>query len=174
MNLQEATALINDQYITSLRYPTTWADLGCGEGLFTRALAGLLMPGSLIFGIDRKPALDSLMLDNGTVIKPVAADFETDDLPFDAVDGILMANSLHYVQKKEQFIRKLLGRCKNNVVFIIVEYETLLANRWVPYPVDFSLLQQLFKTTGFANVRQIGKHPSLYSNGWMYAALAIK
>lgn len=128
----------------------------------------------MIFGIDRKPALDSLLLDNGTAIKPVAADFETDDLPFDAVDGILMANSLHYVQKKEQLIRKLLVRCKNNVVFIVVEYETLLANRWVPYPIDFSSLQQLFKTTGFAIVRQIGKHPSLYSNGLMYAALATK
>ena len=174
MNLKEATELISNQYITSLKYPTTWADLGSGDGLFTRALAGLLQPGSMIFGIDKKPVLDSFVLSNGTAIKAVTADFEADDLPFEAGDGILMANSFHYIKKKEQFTRKLLQHCKNNAVFIVVEYETRLANQWVPYPIDFSMLEQLFQTAGFSNIKQIGKHPSIYRNGFMYAALAIK
>ena len=174
MNLREATALISNQYITSLKYPTTWADLGCGDGLFTRALADLLQPGSMIFGIDKKTGLDSFALSNGTAIKAVTADFETGDLPFETVDGILMANSFHYIQKKEQFTRKLLQRCKNNAAFIVVEYETRLANQWVPYPIDFSMLEQLFKTEGFSNIKQIGNYPSKYRNGFMYAALAIK
>jgi SAM-dependent methyltransferase len=174
MNLQEATELISHEYITSLRYPTTWADLGCGDGLFTRALAGLLQPGSTIFGIDKKPGFASSVLSNGTAIKAVTADFETDELPFEAGDGILMANSFHYIQEKEQLIRKLSQRCKTDAAFIVVEYQTRLANKWVPYPIDFSLLEQLFKTAGFSSIKQIGKRPSLYRNGFMYAALAIK
>jgi ubiquinone/menaquinone biosynthesis C-methylase UbiE len=174
MNLQEATTLINNQSIASLQYPTTWADLGCGEGLFTRALANLLNPASTIFAIDKTPVLNSSMLSNGTMIKSVAADFERDDLPFAQADGILMANSLHYVQRKEQFIRKLLPQCKNNVIIIIVEYETRLANTWVPYPISFSRLGQLLTTTGFRAITQIGKHHSVYSSGFIYSALATK
>jgi len=174
MNLQEATELISDQYITSLKHPTIWADLGCGDGLFTRALAGLLQRGSMIFGIDKKSVLDSSLLSNGTAIKAVTADFETGDLPFEAGDGILMANSFHYIQKKEQFTRRLLHQCKKNAAFIVVEYETRLANQWVPFPIDFSMLEQLFKTTGFSNIKQIGKHSSIYRNGFLYSALAIK
>ena len=32
--------------------PTVWADLGCGEGTFTLALAEVVAPGSVIHAID--------------------------------------------------------------------------------------------------------------------------
>ena len=32
--------------------PTIWADLGCGDGTFTLALASLLAPGSTIHAMD--------------------------------------------------------------------------------------------------------------------------
>ena len=174
MNLQEATRLISNQYITSLKTSTIWADLGCGNGLFTHALAGLLQPGSLVMGIDKRPSFDPSILSNGTELKVIKADFENDKLPFEAVNGIMMANSFHYVSNKEKFIEKLSRQYKNIPAFILVEYETRLANEWVPYPIDFLTLEQLFKAPGFSRIEQIGKHPSVYSNGIMYAALAIK
>jgi len=36
--------------------PTTWADLGCGDGIFTRALAESLAAGSTIHAMDRDRA----------------------------------------------------------------------------------------------------------------------
>lgn len=174
MNLQDATTLISNRSLASLQLPTTWADLGCGDGLFTHALAFLLDAGSTIFAIDKKLGLDSSMESNGTMIKSVIADFEKGDIPFDEVDGILMANSFHYVQQKEQFLGKILSRCKHQLIFIVVEYEMETANRWVPYPINFSKLEQLFTKTGFLTVSQIGTHPSMYNNESMYAALAIK
>ncbi|MBE7179566.1 MAG: class I SAM-dependent methyltransferase, partial [Mucilaginibacter polytrichastri] len=32
--------------------PQVWADLGCGDGLFSRALAGFLAQGSTIYAVD--------------------------------------------------------------------------------------------------------------------------
>lgn len=37
--------------------PVRWADLGCGSGTFTLALAGLLPSGSTIDAIDLRPGI---------------------------------------------------------------------------------------------------------------------
>ena len=52
MELGEAISLIQTDEIIQDKQ-TTWADLGCGSGLFTRALAGLLYTGSTIYAIDK-------------------------------------------------------------------------------------------------------------------------
>ncbi len=156
MNLQEATTLITDQEISSLKYPTTWADLGCGSGLFSRALSHLLQPGSRIYAVDKKPVLIGPAA-NGTEIIPLTANFETDKLPFPALDGILMANSLHYVARKEQWLARMLQQYKNYPVFLIVEYDTLLANQWVPYPIDCAGLTKLVSTAGVSKIKQGGR-----------------
>ena len=36
--------------------PGTWADLGCGDGVFTLLLAELLPPGSNVYAVDRDAA----------------------------------------------------------------------------------------------------------------------
>src|SRR5271169_2859486 len=76
-----------------------WADLGAGTGAFTLALAELLGPSTVIHAVDRDArALRSLA---GTVeakfprVSTIHADF-SDEVPLPPLDGILMANSLHF------------------------------------------------------------------------------
>jgi ubiquinone/menaquinone biosynthesis C-methylase UbiE len=56
MTQRDAIALI-DHPILRAAPPTHWADLGCGSGTFTLALATLLPPGSTIEAIDLRPGV---------------------------------------------------------------------------------------------------------------------
>src|SRR5262245_38644512 len=91
--------------------PQVWADLGCGDGRFTRALASLLPDGSTIHAIDRDRAvLKSIERSHhGVDIQTHVGDFTSLPWPFEAVDGILMANSLHYVHDPLEFLRRAVG-----------------------------------------------------------------
>src|SRR5882757_3404751 len=75
-----------------------WVDLGCGNGLFTKALASMLQPGGVITAIDKN--IDSLKNLSGiyydVTVETQQQDFTTIQFPA-APDGILMANSLHYI-----------------------------------------------------------------------------
>ena len=154
--------------------PTTWADLGCGTGTFTLALADLLAPGSVIQAMDtdasalRKipPAHKSVSITThrGDFLKPQL-------WPFAELDGILMANSLHYVEDQATFIRACASRMKSSRHFLIVEYDTDAANRWVPYPVTQTRLTTLFNGAGYASIKLLRSRPSLYRRAPLYAAL---
>lgn len=171
MQLREATALIKNNYLLHREAASVWADFGCGSGLFTRALSHYLKPGSCIYAVDRanRPAPDKV--NTGVDVIPLQADFETDDLPVEKLDGILMANSLHYVKDKQAF----LARCKqkfSNETFLVVEYDTdIPVPRWVPYPLSFSLLTLLFRDAGFNQITRLSERPSSYGRNMMYAAL---
>jgi ubiquinone/menaquinone biosynthesis C-methylase UbiE len=136
MNRKDATEFIlfeNKNPLSQL-----WLDLGCGTGLFTLALARNLPPGSKIIAIDKdEKALRKIPATvNDVVIQTLAADFVYDALDVKEVDGILIANSLHYVKEKETLLKKLISSMKTNGVFLIVEYDRRAGNQWVPYPLD--------------------------------------
>jgi trans-aconitate methyltransferase len=78
---------------------TTWVDLGCGEGTFTLALAERLAAESTIHAIDRdQRALTKIPTHHRRVrILTHRGDFTAQPWPFADLDGVLMANSLHYV-----------------------------------------------------------------------------
>lgn len=153
--------------------PMTWADLGCGDGTFTRALAHLLAPGSVVHAVD----LDDGALagiageEDGVSIVTHRADFVREAWPCKRIDGILMANSLHYVRDQEAFIRRCDTYLKADGRFIIVEYDHDRPNRWVPYPVSRQRLSALFTAAGYAPPVLLGSRPSVYQRGEMYAAL---
>jgi SAM-dependent methyltransferase len=153
--------------------PMTWADLGCGDGTFTRALARLLATGSVVHAVD----LDDVALagipreEEGVSIVTHRADFVGGPLPFAKVDGILMANSLHYVGNQEAFLRRCEAHLKADGCFIIVEYDLDRPNRWVPFPVSRQRLSALFRSDGYLPPVPLGSRPSLYQRGEMYAAM---
>jgi hypothetical protein len=80
-----------------------------------------------------------------------------------------MANSLHYVENQAAFIRACESQMKPRPRFLIVEYDTSEANRWVPYPVSRSKLTTLFERAGYASVRVLRSRPSLYRRAPLYA-----
>jgi ubiquinone/menaquinone biosynthesis C-methylase UbiE len=172
MELQEAISLI--QY---KRPDTTeaqiWADLGCGQGLFTYALADGLQLGSVIYAIDDNlSALKKINSTNKTTIKTLKADFIKDDLELSNLDGILMANSLHYVKDKSAFIRKAIGCMKEKNNFLIVEYDTdKSVPIWVPYPISFTSLKKIFSEAGYTSIKKLHERPSVYNRGNIYSAL---
>ncbi len=106
MKLEEAAELLRNN-ITPKASIQSWADLGCGSGVFTQALANLLAQGSTIYAVDRnKTSLDKIHTNNNIRLEKLCRDFIKDQLPGN-LDGILMANSFHYVNNKNSFIKKL-------------------------------------------------------------------
>jgi len=170
MELREAISLIQTDEITQYKQ-TAWADLGCGSGLFTRALAGLLYPGSTLYAVDKNvSSFQKRSFPNQVVVKTIESDFVRDDLNLQNLDGILMANSLHFVRNKKLFIEKIIPYFKGVPVFLMVEYDTDLPNPWVPYPLSFDTLKKLFTELGFNVVKKINEKKSLYHSGKIYSA----
>src|SRR6201987_2592871 len=110
MKITEATALIGTPIIEWAR-PQSGCDLGSGSGTFTVALAQLLAPGSTIYGVD----LDRRTLEgipdqhDGMEIRKIVGDLQSSSLRLPPVDGILMANTLHFIQEQQPLLRRLLS-----------------------------------------------------------------
>lgn len=172
MELRDAIDLLGASALDSGR-PGTWADLGCGDGTFTRALAEHLTPSSTIHAMDRnRTALARLpAVQHGVRIDAHRGDFTRLPWPFADVDGILMANSLHYVRDQEAFLRRCLTNLTSRGPFLIVEYDRDAANRWVPYPVNRAALERLFRAVGYSQIVTLGSRPSIYHSAGLYAAL---
>jgi SAM-dependent methyltransferase len=169
MKVAEATALICTPLIEWAR-PQSWCDLGSGRGTFTIALAQLSAPGSTIYAVDfDQGALEGIPNQHdGVEIRKIVGDLQSSTLRLPSVDGILMANTLHFIPDQQVFLRRLLSvadRC------LIVEYERSRPNRWGPYPVGFDRLRQLFSEAGVERVEKLATRPSLFG-GTMYSAFA--
>lgn len=175
MQLTEAIELISTNYLVEQGKSSVWADLGCGSGLFTKALGHYLKQRSVIYGIDKNNSLKHETTNNGVEIIPVQSDFVTDTLNLKNINGILLANSLHYVKDKISFLKKCKTYLADDAYFLIVEYDTdIPVFKWVPYPVNFSSLVILFKEIGFSSSRKLGERASAYRRGNMYAVLFSK
>ncbi len=87
------------------------------------------------------------------------------------LDGILMANSFHYVKDKSRLIERLQSFLKSDGMFLIVEYDTGKANRWVPYPLSFENLTLLFENNGFSLIEKVGERSSIFGPQKMYASV---
>jgi ubiquinone/menaquinone biosynthesis C-methylase UbiE len=150
-----------------------WADLGCGTGTFTLALASLLPKGSAIYAVDSNELALQAIPDSykEAIIEKVTADFVSDKLAFNDLDGILMANSLHYVKNKPDFIKQIIPHLKKEGCILVVEYDTDIPNNWVPYPLSYSSLQKLFSRLGFTIIRKLNERSSIFNRAMMYAAI---
>ena len=134
------------------------------------ALAQLVAPGSTIYAIDfDQRALEEIPDQyDGVEIRKTVGDIGSPSLRLPAVDGILTANTLHFIQEQQVFLRRLLSVTDR---FLVVEYERSKPNRWGPYPVGFERLRQLFTWAGVERVEKLATRPSLFG-GTMYSALA--
>jgi trans-aconitate methyltransferase len=174
MRLRDAVELLAGSDLAALG-PTTWADLGCGAGTFTLALAEMLASGSAIHAMDRdQAALRRIPVSHNDVrITTHRGDFTRDTWPFADLDGILLANALHYVEDQARFIAACATRLRVRR-FLIVEYDTEASNRWVPYPVSARRLTALVSAEGSFSIRWLGTRPSVYQQAALYAALVIE
>lgn len=171
MRHRDAVGLLRSSDLAALG-PTTWADLGSGTGTFTLALAELLAPGSTIHAMDIDGAALARIPPsyNQVHITRQFGDFTDTRWPFADLDGILMANALHYVKDQPAFIIACAPRMASRR-FLIVEYDTDTANPWVPYPVSRTRLTTLFRAAGYSSIRWLGSRSSVFQRAAIYAAL---
>lgn len=174
MEIRDAYELVKNDFLNPEKQ--TWCDLGCGSGTFTLALAELLPSESLIYAVDQSEnSLKSIPLTyHGVSIEKHRADFIENELPFTNLDGILMANSLHYVRDKETFLRKIDKYVKNDFHLLIVEYDNDTPNNWVPFPLSFQSLKTFFTQNGYSEIVKTNERKSIYNSGAMYSALISK
>jgi trans-aconitate methyltransferase len=172
MTKSEAVTLIS-KGIDNNDLPQHWADLGCGTGLFTEALAHRLPAKSAITAIDVNQQYLPPTMGNQVSVHFQKTDFVTTDIGVSSLDGILMANVLHFVRDKKALIQKLEKQVNSGAQFLVIEYDHSRANQWEPYPLPFTALQELFIGLGYIYIEKIGERHSIYG-GKMFAALISK
>ena len=152
-----------------------WADVGCGDGIFTSALSTLIQPGGEIYAVDRDPsALEALTRNLAesypdAALHPMRADF-TRGLTLPALDGMVMANSLHFVTDKVAVLSRLIRLLKPGGRLIVVEYNTSRGNPAVPYPLDDQSFLKLATQIGLREARILSRIPSSFL-GEMYSGM---
>ena len=145
-----------------------WVDLGAGEGAFTEALRDLVGPEARIVAVDRDARAVGGLRGRFEVI---VADF-TRPLDLHDLDGVLMANSLHFVRHQDQVLESVRGMLKPGGRLLIVEYGTDRGNAWVPHPFTYQQWETKAARAGFRNTRLLHTVPSRWL-GSMYSALSL-
>jgi len=172
MELMTAIHLISGG-VAEATGPQIWAELGAGEGFFTRALSARLPAGSYVHAFDRDAAaLRQIRVQEGVNLHTMPLDFVKQELDLPPLDGLLMANALHYVKDQETFLKRLRKHLKPDGRLVVVEYDTDTPNTWVPYPLSYTSLQRLAERSGFRPAKHLASAPSRYQ-GSMYSAIVV-
>lgn len=170
MNQQEITALIRAGVPKS---NGVWADIGAGTGNFTQTLRGLLGEKATIYAVDRnQQALNQLKAKVATPLQAIVGDF-TRPLDLPKLDGLLMANALHWVGKQESVMRRLIKHLKPDGRFILVEYDVSVPRPYIPSPVSYHRFQKLAESIGLGDIQKIGERVSPSSGISMYAGMGV-
>jgi SAM-dependent methyltransferase len=174
MQHQDHIRLIREGVVTP---GGVWADLGSGSGAFTLALADLLGSGARIYSIDtdRRALLEqaSALRANfpGVSVEYLVADF-TRRVALPPLDGVLMANSLHYVRQKGPVLDLIRSYLHPAGRLLLVEYNVEHGNIWVPYPLACAAWEVLARQHGFPHTRLLATVPSRFLRE-IYAAVSI-
>lgn len=155
-----------------------WADLGSGGGAFTLALADLLGPSGTVVSVDRDGAALRRQGDElrrrfpAVAVEPRVADFSR-PLGLERLDGIVMANSLHFVRDKAPVLGLVRGYLRGGGRLVLVEYDADVGNPWVPYPLSFATWQGVATGAGFRETRRLAAVPSRFL-GSIYSAVSLR
>lgn len=156
-----------------------YADFGAGSGAFTLALRELVGLDATIYAIDKdKSSLQELenshraRFDTTGNLILLPNDFSR-PLELPPLDGIVMANSLHFFKDKETILRHVSGFLKPNGALILIEYNVDRGNLWVPHPLTFETFSTLAPKAGFTVPRLLTKEPSRFLKEF-YSAVTNK
>ena len=157
----------------------TYADFGAGSGAFTLALRELIGSDATIYAVDdQRSSLAKLESSHHARFSTarnlilLKDDFSL-SLSLPPLDGIVMANSLHFFKDKEKLLRHVRGFLKPNGALLLVEYNVDVGNMWVPYPVSFNVCRVLVKRAGFTEPRLLARIPSSFLKEF-YSAVAYR
>jgi ubiquinone/menaquinone biosynthesis C-methylase UbiE len=154
-----------------------WADLGSGGGAFTLALADLLGPTARIYSVDkdRRALREQETAMRGSfpavTVTYLAADF-TRPLELPQLDGVVMANSLHFQRDKDSVLQRVRGYLRPGGLLLLVEYNADSGNPWVPYPLSYLTWEKLAARNGFRETRLLATQPSRFLKE-IYSATSV-
>jgi ubiquinone/menaquinone biosynthesis C-methylase UbiE len=156
----------------------TWADLGCGDGVFSYLLFDLLQPESHVYAVDQHQSTLQRLQQNlrGHVpadkLHLIRANF-TRPLSLPILQGIVLANVLHYVRHKAPVLIQLTDLLKPGGRVVVIEYNTSQDNSAVPYPMGEMTFLNLARDAGMLRPQIVSKAPSSFL-GEMYTGIAFK
>ena len=175
MNHKDHTALLRD----GIAAPGgAWADLGSGSGAFTLALADLLGSSVRIYSVDRD---ERALLEQERAMRAYfpdralsyhVADF-TQPLDLPPLDGVVMANSLHFQRDKGAVLRLVRGYLRPRGRLLLVEYNADRGNSWVPYPLSYATWEALARANGLVETRLLATRPSRFLRE-IYSAVSLR
>lgn len=154
----------------------TWADFGSGEGAFTLVLRELGGRETKIFSLDidesglKSQERKILFTFPDTKIKFVHGDC-TKNLKLPPLDGLLLANSLHFIPDQTRLLADFRYYLKPGGKLVLVEYDIEGGNSFVPYPIPFEKFKLLARVAGYATPVLLSEIPSRYWSG-IYCAFA--
>jgi len=155
----------------------SWADFGAGSGTFTKALVALLGPQTRVLAVDRdRGALERLeRWARGAApgVTTVAADFAAPLPSLALFDGMLFANSLHFVAPAAEVLARLSRRLRPGGRVVLIEYDGREPSRWVPYPLPAARWPELARAASLVSPTVLSRRPSAYG-GDLYVATADK
>jgi SAM-dependent methyltransferase len=162
-----------------MRDGPVWADIGAGSGAFTLALGDLLGPGASVIAVDRDAgalrANARAMAGRfpATRLDLLVADL-TVPLALPPLDGLVAANSLHFVPRDRQVavLRMLAGHLRPGGRFVVVEYDADRGNPWVPHPFAGSSWLRMATDADLASPTVHERVPSRFL-GAIYSGSAI-
>ncbi len=144
-----------------------WADIGAGAGAFTLALAELVGPGGEIYAVDRDAsALHANERAMRARFPQARVQYQTADftlpLALPLLDGIVMANALHFQRDQDGVVRLLRGYLRPGGRLLIVEYNIERGNFAVPHPMPYSRWERLADDAGFEHTELLARRPSRF------------
>ena len=84
-----------------------------------------------------------------------------------------MANSLHYVRKKDDVLQLIRSYLRPGGHFVLVEYNADSGNPWVPYPLSYPTWEKLAQQNHFVSTTLLERVPSRFLRE-IYSALSIR
>ena len=166
MTHEEMVMLIRDGVAA---HGGVWADFGAGRGNFTRALRDRIGPDATLYAIDR----DANALRAHRDAQTLCADF-TQPIDLPPLDGILMANALHWIRRPAPVLALLAGYLRPGGRLLLVEYDVRWPRGYIPFPVPYPRFETLAQAAGLQAVAHIGQRESPSGGVAMYAGLARK
>ena len=154
-----------------------WADLGSGTGAFTLALADILGPEGTIYSVDvdRRALKEQERIMRSRFpdvsVHYIDADY-TGPLDLPPLDGIIMANSLHFQRDKSRVLRQVRSYLKPSGSLVLVEYNADSGNPWMPFPISYPTWEKFATAHSFSSTRLLATVSSRFLKE-IYSAVSI-
>src|SRR5260370_3877503 len=106
-----------------------------------------------------------------TTVHYITGDF-TRRLDLPLLDGVVMANSLHYERQKDPVLQSVRSYLHPGRRLILLEYNADHGNMWVPYPLSYGTCEVLSSKNGFMQMRLLATLPSRFF-GDIYSTVSL-